>query len=189
MIFEIIFNIIAVVMFITMFFKMIKKNNTQYLYILLMQFIGILINFIELIFIEGTNVTLKLIAFILSIMLPVVVFGLEKRKKIDFPEMLNIFLANLMLKMGKETEAKRYLLTLINKYPESFEGHKLLAEVYEKEGRISNAVSEYLRAIEISPKEIEINYNIANLMHAEGKNNEAIELLQDVLKKKPEHFK
>ena len=69
MIFEIIFNIIAVVMFITMFFKMIKKNNTQYLYILLMQFIGILINFIELIFIEGTNVTLKLIAFILSIML------------------------------------------------------------------------------------------------------------------------
>lgn len=34
--------------------------------------------------------------------------------------------------MGKETEAKRYLLTLINKYPESFEGHKLLAEVYEK---------------------------------------------------------
>lgn len=189
MIFEIIFNIIAVVMFITMFFKMIKKNNTQYLYILLMQFIGILINFIELIFIEGTNVTLKLIAFILSIMLPVVVFGLEKRKKIDFPEMLNIFLANLMLKMRKETEAKRYLLTLINKYPESFEGHKLLAEVYEKEGRISNAVSEYLRAIEISPKEIEINYNIANLMHAEGKNNEAIELLQDVLKKKPEHFK
>ena len=67
MIFEIIFNIIAVVMFITMFFKMIKKNNTQYLYILLMQFIGILINFIELIFIECTNVTLKLIAFILSI--------------------------------------------------------------------------------------------------------------------------
>ena len=46
MIFEIIFNTIAVAMFVTMFFKMIKKNNTQYLHILLMQFIGILINFI-----------------------------------------------------------------------------------------------------------------------------------------------
>lgn len=70
-----------------------------------MQFIGILINFIELIFIEGTNVTLKLIAFILSIMLPVVVFGLEKGKN-RLSRDVEYILANLMLKWEKKQKLK-----------------------------------------------------------------------------------
>lgn len=62
-------------------------------------------------------------------------------------------------------------------------GHKLLAEIYEKEGKISNAISEYLSTIEIRPQNFEMNCKIATLLHVEGKDNEAINLLQDLLKR------
>ncbi len=189
MILEVIFNIIAVTLFIIIFFEMIKKNNTQYLYLLLIQFIGILLNFIKLISGNSFNIVLGTITYTLSIIIPGIVILLEHNKNSDFPEMLNTILAKLMLHLGKRDNAKRYLLTLINKYPESFIAHKLLAEVYEQEGKISNARYEYLKAIEIKPKESEINYKIATLLHLEGKNNEAIEVLQNVLKKQPEYYK
>jgi len=47
---KVLFNIIAVSMFILMFFKMIRKNDTTYIYILFLQVIGIIMNFLELIF-------------------------------------------------------------------------------------------------------------------------------------------
>lgn len=47
---KIIFNVLAFSLFIIMFFKMIKKNDTNYVIILCMQALGIAINFIEIIF-------------------------------------------------------------------------------------------------------------------------------------------
>ena len=189
MIFKIIFNILAVTLFITMFFKMIKKNNTQYLYLLVIQFIGILLNFVELILATSFNIVLKIFIYVLSIIIPGIILLLEHKQNMDFPEMLNIILAEWMIHLGKKDNAKKYLLILINKYPENFMGHKLLAEIYEKEGKISNAISEYLSTIEIRPQNFEMNCKIATLLHVEGKDNEAINLLQDLLKKRPEDCK
>lgn len=157
MIFKIIFNILAVTLFITMFFKMIKKNNTQYLYLLVIQFIGILLNFVELILATSFNIVLKIFIYVLSIIIPGIILLLEHKQNMDFPEMLNIILAEWMIHLGKKDNAKKYLLILINKYPENFMGHKLLAEIYEKEGKISNAISEYLSTIEIRPQNFEMN--------------------------------
>ena len=47
---KIIFNILAFMLFTIIFMKMIKKNDTSYVYVLGLEFIGIVLNFIELLF-------------------------------------------------------------------------------------------------------------------------------------------
>ena len=48
---KIVFSVVAFVLFIYMFlFKMFKKNDTSYLIVVLTQALGILINFVQIIF-------------------------------------------------------------------------------------------------------------------------------------------
>ena len=49
--------------------KMIKKNDTSYVYILALEFIGIVINFIELIFNLKLNLFFRVLIYILSVIL------------------------------------------------------------------------------------------------------------------------
>lgn len=188
MIEKIIFNLLAFAIFIIVFGKFIKKNDTSYVYILGLEFIGIMINFIELIFNIHLNLFFRIIIWILSIIIPAIILITENIKKIDFPEILNIILAKIALKSGNTEQAKKYLFKLINKYPESYIGHKNLAIVYEKEGRYSVAIDEYIRATEINNKDIKLNCNIAKLLNKDERAEEAIVVLQDVLKKKPEYL-
>ena len=126
--------------------------------------------------------------YMLSIIIPVIIFLIEYKAKITFPEILNITLAKIALHSGNTEQAKEYLFKLINKYPESYMGHKTLAEVYEKEEKYSVAVDEYIRATEINNKDIKINYNIARLLNKDERADEAITVLQDILKTKPEYY-
>ena len=102
--------------------------------------------------------------------------------------MLNITLAKIALNAGNTEKAKDYLFKLINKYPESYIGHKTLALIYEKEEKYSVAVDEYIRAKEINNKDLKLDYNIANLLNKDKRPKEAIIILQDLLKKKPEYY-
>ncbi len=185
---KIIFNLLAFVMFILIFGKFIKKNDTTYVYILGIQFIGIVINFIELIFNIHLNLFFRIIIYILSIIIPGILILVEHKKKVDFPEILNVILAKIALNSGRTEQAKAYLYKIINKYPASYLAHKSLAEVYEYENKPDIAIDEYIRASEINNKDIKINYNIAKLLNKTERNDEAIETLQDILKKKPEYY-
>ncbi len=188
MIEKIIFNLLAFAIFIIVFGRFIKKNDTSYVYILALEFIGIVINFIELFFNIRLNMFFRVLIYIFSIIIPGLMLLLEYVRKVDFPEMLNIFLAKIALKTGNTEKAKDYLFRLVNKYPESYVGHKTLAEVYEKEEKYSVAVDEYIRASEINNKDIKLNYNIARLLNKDERPDEAITLLQDLLKKNPEYY-
>ena len=126
--------------------------------------------------------------YILAIAIPGIILLAEYKTKMDFPEMLNIILAKIALHFGNTEKAKDYLFKLINKYPESYIGHKTLAEVYEKEEKYSVAVDEYIRATEINNKDIKLNYNIARLLSKTERSEEAITVLQDILKKNPEYY-
>jgi len=95
----------------------------------------------------------------------------------------------MYLYLNDVKKAKDYLFNLINKYPQSYVGHKTLAELYEKEEKNSNAVDEYIRLTEIKNDNLNINYKIATLLNKEKRNEEAITILQDILKKKPELYK
>ena len=185
---KIIFNLLAVTLFIIVFMKMIKKNDTSYVYILCAQFLGLVINFIELCFTIQMNWFFRTIMYMLSIILPGVVLWIEIQKKMDFPEMFQLMLAKIHMRNGNIEEAKQCLFQLINKYPETYYGHKMLAELYEKEGKNSNAIDEYIRVTEINKQDLQSYYQMANLLNKEKREEEAISILQDLLKKKPELY-
>lgn len=188
MIEKIIFNLLAFAIFIIVFGRFIKKNDTSYVYILGLEFLGIVINFLELIFNIHLNLLFRILMYILSVIIPSIILFIEYKKKIGFPEMLNITLAKIALNAGNTEKAKDYLFKLINKYPESYIGHKTLALIYEKEEKYSVAVDEYIRAKEINNKDLKLDYNIANLLNKDKRPKEAIIILQDLLKKKPEYY-
>lgn len=185
---KIIFNLLAFTLFITVFMKMIKKNDTSYVYILGLQFIGIAINFIELFFTIRLNMFFRMIIYILSVIIPGIILWLELKKEIDFPEMLQMIFAKIYMHYGKTEEAKQCLFNIINKVPENYLAHRMLAEIYEKEGKSANAIDEYIRVTEINKKDFQIYYKIAELLNEEKRGEEAISILQDVLKKKPELY-
>ena len=185
---KIIFNLLAFAIFIIVFGRFIKKNDTSYVYILGLEFLGIVINFIELLSNIHLNLFFRILIYILAVIIPGVILLIEYKRKIDFPEMLYIMLAKIALNAGNTDKAKDYLFKLINKYPESYIGHKTLAEVYEKEEKYSVAADEYIRASELNNKDLKLNYNIARLLNKDERPEEAIEVLQDILKKKPEYY-
>ena len=162
---KIIFNLLAFTLFTVVFMKMIKKNDTSYVYILILEFIGIAINFIELFISIKLNAFFETIMYLFSVFIPALVLIIEKEKKIDFPEMYKLLMAKIYKDSGKYDKAKDYLFSLINKYPESYLGHKALAKLYEKEGKNENAIDEYIRVTQINNKDLKINYNIANLLN------------------------
>ena len=185
---KIIFNILAFAIFIIVFSRFIKKNDASYVYILGIEFIGIVINFIELFFDIRLNLFFRVLIYILSVIVPGILLIIENKTKVDFPEMLNILLAKIALNSGNTEQAKKYLFKLIDKYPNSYIGHKTLAEVYEKEGKYSVAIDEYIRATDLNNKDIKLNYKIAFLLNKDERSEDAIIVLQDLLKKNPEYY-
>ncbi len=78
---KIVFNVLAFTLFIMMFLKFIKRNETSYVYLLILQFVGIAIEFVELITYKNLNVVLKLLMYVFSVIIPIFVFWLEFTKK------------------------------------------------------------------------------------------------------------
>ena len=135
MIFEkILFYIIAITLFVNIFLKIMKKKDIIYFISLILQTIGILISFIYLIINIEMNILLKAIIYIISIGIPVIILILEK-KNINISEKIYLQIAKLFLLFKDTKKIKKILLSLIEKDENSKMAHKLLAEIYEKEGR------------------------------------------------------
>lgn len=182
---KIIFNILAFSLFIIMFFKMIKKNDTNYVVILCMQAIGIAVSFIEIIFVLKIGSFMKFLIYLLSIIIPIIIIYLEY-KNINFSEIIYISLAKIMVFVGDSKTAKSFLIKLVTKYPESYFGHKMLAEIYESEGGMRKAIDEYVQVIDINKKDYNSYYKISYLLNDLGKKEEASQMLEVLLRKKPE---
>lgn len=185
---HIIFTILAFYLFVLIFMKMISKNDTSYVIVLLLQAIGISINFVEMIFSINLHVIFKSIAYILSIILPIAIIIMEKRN-INLMEILNITKAKLFLVIGNNKMAKAALINLVTKYPNSYNGHKLLAQIYEKEGGMRKAIDEYVQAIDINKKDYDSYYKIASLLNDLNKVDEASQMLNNLLAKRPDYVK
>lgn len=185
---RIIFNILAFYLFIYIFFKMIRKNDTIYITVLILQAIGISIGFIELIKNTYYGILPRIITYIISVILPFIIIFLE-RKGYNFSEYIYMAIAKICEITNNKKTAKRLLLNLVNKYPESYYGHKLLAEMYEKEGGLRKAVDEYVKVIDINKKDYNSYYKIAVLLNDFNKKDEAIEMLTNLVNKKPDFYK
>ena len=184
---QLIFAIIAFALFIYMFYKMIKENETSYVILLILQAFGILLNFIEIISKVQLNIIFVIMKYALAILLPVVIIVLEKNR-IPYVEIVDILKAKIFLKLGDNKNAKQALIHLVTKYPENYKGHKMLAEIYEDEGGMRKAIDEYVQAIDIHKRDYDSYYKIAELLTNLNKKDEAAQMLNNLLKKKPDYY-
>lgn len=188
MIEKILFSLVALLLFLYIFVvKLIKKNDTTYLVILGIQAIGILLNFIKIIFNIFTGMVSKIIIYFLCLIFPIAVLMLES-KGINFSELIYVGASKILLLTGKRKKAKELLMKLVSKYDKSYMGHKMLAEIYEKEGGMRKAIDEYVKVLDVRGNDYKSYFKISKLLKELKKDKEAIEMLTILVKKKPELY-
>ena len=76
---QLIFTVIAFAIFVYMFFRMIRNNDTTYVVVLVLEAVGIALNFVEVLFRIKLNMLFVILKYMLSIILPIGIIILEKR--------------------------------------------------------------------------------------------------------------
>ncbi len=183
---QLIFNIIAFTLFVIIFLKIIQRNDTSYVISLMLEAVGIITSFFQLVLNENFDIIVKVIIYLLAIVLPTIILIIEKRN-ILFSEVVTTISVEIELLFAKKKVAKRKLNKLITKYPQSYIGHKLLAQIYEKEGGIRKALDEYIQLIEIQKNDYKSYYKVAEMLNTLEKKDEAAEMLNSLLQKQPEN--
>ena len=183
---QFIFIILSIILFIIIFFKMIKKNDTSYVPILAIEALGIAIDFVFLISNRKINVFVKFLIYFMSVVLPFTIFLLEKYK-IDVMINIKMITLNMYIALGNYKKAKEKLIKLIEDNPENYDLHKKLAIIYEKEGGIRKAIDEYAQCIDLNKQDYDSYYKVATLLQDLDRKQEAIEMLNSLLDKKPEY--
>ena len=184
---EILFLLVAFSLFMIIFSKIIRWNDSNYGAILVVQAIGIAICFIEIKIRIHANWLFTILRYLFSIILPIAIIILEF-KGIVFSEILVVAAAKILLVLGKNKEAKQLLTKFVSKYNESYRGHRLLAEIYEQEGGMRKAIDEYVMALDIKGNDYDSYFKIANLLKELGKKEESTQMLQTLLKSKPDCY-
>ena len=184
---KLIFSLLACSLFIIIFFKIIRRNDANYIILLVLQAIGITVSFIEIKLRIGENAFWGTIRYVFSIILPLAIIIMEL-KGFNFSELLSVTAAKFFMMIGDTKTAKTILVKLVTKYPESYLGHKLLAECYEKEGGMRRAIDEYVTAVDINKKDYKSYFKIADLLRDLGKKDEAIQMLEHLVKTKPDCY-
>lgn len=185
---QLIFTIFAFGLFVYIFLKMIQRNDTNYITILIIQAIGIALNFISVLGKKELSLFWITIKYVFGIIIPIVIMGIE-RKGIPLIQILNVPKAVIYLKAGNNKKAKEQLINLVTKYPENYIGHKMLAEIYEGEGGMRKAIDEYVQAIDINKKDYDSYFKVAELLNNLEKSDEASQMLFSLLDKKPDYYK
>lgn len=183
---RIIFSLVSFLLFAYIFlFKMMKKNDTTYLTILLFQAIGILLNLIRILFDTLNGTVSIIIMYVFSIIAPVIIVLLEN-KNINCSEWIQINLAKIFVAFSNNKKAKDILISVVSKYDKSYSAHKMLAEIYEKEGGMRKAIDEYVKVLDLLPSDYITFFKIAVLLKELGKKDESIQMLKTLVAKKPE---
>lgn len=179
----IVFSVLVIATFIYTFAKLIKENNAGYVYLLSLEFIGIIIDFIFILLKNTPNPILMSIMYLIAVIIPIIFLALE-RKNLYLDELINIAKAR-----NNKDELKKKLLLNIERHPNSYMSHKMLAKLYEENEEKEKAEGEYLKVININPKDYETYCKLAEIFHENKKEAESIQLLQNLLSIKPEFYK
>ena len=109
------------------------------------------------------------------------------KKHIPLIEIFNVTKARIWMKFHVNKRAKDNLIDLLDKYPDNYKAHKLLAQIYEQEGGMRKAIDEYVQAIDANKQDYDSYYKVAELLNQLEKPDEASEMLFRLLSKKPEY--
>ena len=181
------FITVSFVLFVFMFFKMIKNNDTGYIIILTIEALGVFIDCVFLLNNINMNMVVKSIIYLMSIVLPSVIIFLEY-KNINIMKYWKMFKINFYIYKKDYKKAKDMILAMIEKNNYDHDAHKKLAIIYEKEGGIRKSIDEYVQCIEIDKQDFDSYYKVSNLLVELDKKDEAIEMLNSLLKKKPDYI-
>ena len=184
---RIIFNVLAFTLFVFMFAKMISKNDTNYIAIIALQALGIAVSFFETILGQTLWFGIKILIYALSIILPILVLYFDFRN-INLVEQMYAIIAKILFHLGNRKKAKQILVDIVTKYPDSYKGHKYLAELYEKEGGMRRAIDEYVKAIDIQKNDYNSYYKIAELLNGLAQKEQAVTMLNNLLRIKPDYY-
>lgn len=116
---QLIFTIITFALFVYIFFDMIRRNDTNYVLILVLQAIGIAFNFIEVLMKVDLGIVLSVTKYIFGVILPIAIIILEKRG-IPFLQIISVIKAKIYIKLKNNKKAKEQLINLVTKYPENY---------------------------------------------------------------------
>jgi len=179
--FFLIFTIILLIaMFAYTFSKMIKNNFIDYVYVLVAEFVGIAIMFLLILLGKSPSILVYTLVYFISICIPILFMMLERK---------GVYISELKLTLFRNKVGKEDILSVLNKNPNSYLGHQMLAEYYEKNNENEKAEDEYYKLIDLKPEEEENYIKLANLLHEDKKNKEASEVLQHLLDIKPDQTK
>ena len=184
---QLFFIFVSFAIFVYMFFRMIRRNDTSYVTILVLEAMGIALNFLEVLFDIKLNVLFMILKYVLAVLIPIIVIVLE-RQKIYLFEATNFIKAKIYLMLGNNKKAKEALLNILDKNKESYKAHKTLAEIYEKEGGMRKAIDEYVQAIDLDKQDYNSYYKVAKLLDGLDKKDEASQMLFNLLNKKPDNY-
>ena len=184
---EIFFYVISIALFVMMFMKMMRKNGAIYLTSLILQAVGIGIHFIGLIFKIQLNLFFILFTYFISAFIPIALIICEYNH-IDLTERIDMLLAKMYL-LKKDTKgAKKVLLSLIEKNDKYQNAHKMLAQIYEKEGGVRKAIDEYVKVVDLNPNAYDSYFKIAILLKELGNIEDSQEMLTKLVNKKPDYL-
>jgi len=169
MIGKILFYVLSIALFAIMFIKLMRKIDNLYLSSIILQSIGIAINFIALVFGFELNAFFTILTCLFSVIIPIFILVCEYYE-IDITEKIYVMIAKAYL-FSKDTKgAKKILLALIDKNDNCKEAHKMLAEIYEKEGGLRRAIDEYIKVVDLDSKAYDSYFKIAVLLKELGNN-------------------
>ena len=177
---QLIFTFISFAIFVYMFFRMIKNNDTSYVFVLVIEAIGITLNFAEVLFGIKLNLLFMILKYIFAILFPITIIILEK-KYVPLFEMINVMKSNIYIFFGDTKKAKQALISILDKNQNSYQAHRLLAEIYEKEGGMRKAIDEYVQAVDLNKQDYDSYYKVAELLNKKPEMYEASILLGEIL--------
>jgi len=184
---EIFFYVISIVLFILMFLKIMLKNDIISFVSLILQAIGIAIRFIALIFKLELNWFFAVFTYLISVIIPLALIFLEY-KKINLTDKMYIFIAKCFLLIKDTKNAKKILIALIEKNDKCTQAHKMLAEIYEKEGGIRKSIDEYVKVVDLDQNAYDSYFKIAMLLKELGNNQDSLDMLTKLVNKKPDYL-
>lgn len=184
---KIFFYVISIALFVLMFLKMMRKNDVITLTSLILQAIGIGINFISLIFKVELNLFFLLLTYVISVVIPIFLIVCEYNQ-INLIEKMYMILAKTYVLRNNTKDAKKILIALIEKDDDCIAAHKLLAEIYEKEGGLRKSIDEYVKVVDLDPNAYDSYFKIATLLKELGNNEDSLEMLTKLVNKKPDYL-
>lgn len=178
----IIFGIISLILFTYIAKRSLEIRSYVSNIILILNIVGIII--MPLIYVKTNKIYMvsRIISLILGIILPIAIIIIEYLTKVSYDEKIILYIAEFYEFTKNRKKAKDIIVKYLEKYDDSYLLHKKLATIYEKEGGTRKAIDEYVEAVSIKGTDYESYFRVIELLEYLDKKDEAITLIERLLK-------